>query len=538
MGDKTIKIALAQLNFCVGDIEGNTQKILTAIKRAKAKDAKLIVFSELALTGYPIEDLLFKEDLHLRVQHALTLIRKLTQNFYVIVGYPEKKGKKYFNVAEVIYDGKMIAKRYKYHLPNYSVFDEKRYFEKGEKSCVFDFRGIKTGLLICEDLWFPELSKKAVALGAKWLICISASPYDDKKFQKRIEILKSRISENSVPVVYVNLVGGQDEVVFDGRSFVMNEHQEVCAQGKHCQEDLLFLEMHAGKSVKIKKEKLPKVLSKEEEIYSALVLATRDYVMKNGFSSVYLGVSGGIDSALTLAIAVDALGPKHVTAIVMPSRYTALMSMEDAYALAGALKVKVIEIPITPMFNEFLKNLKKALAKKPKDITEKNIQARVRAVLLMALANEFNGLVLTTSNKSEIAAGYSTLYGDMAGGFDVLKDVYKTMIYRLAAYRNQLKFVIPKRTITCAPTAELAPNQKDQDDLPPYDTLDIILKLFIEENLSEEKIIQKGFDESLVKEILTLLKRCEYKRRQSPIGPRMTTCSFGKDWRFPVSGKK
>lgn len=535
-----LKIALAQLDFWLGDITGNTEKIIHAIHKAKAQSANMIIFSELAISGYPPEDLLFDEALYEQVDTALMRIKQESQDCYVIVGHPAKIKETRFNMASVFYNDKIIATYQKHFLPNYGVFDEARYFQPSECApCVFDMGGIKVGLIICEDIWYETPCKKAIEQDAECVVVINASPYDKQKFAMREQILMRRIEENHVPIIYVNQVGGQDELIFDGRSLALDAQGKLCALAKFCEEDLLFVELEksAKEKLKIISSTLTPPMTYEAELYSALVLALHDYVKKNGFKQVFLGLSGGIDSALTLTLAVDALGAEHVTALIMPSRYTASMSNEDALSLAQALHVKTETITIEPAFNALLSMLAPAFGDAAVDVTEKNIQARIRGLIAMAMANKFHGMVLTTSNKSETAVGYSTLYGDMAGGFALLKDVYKTDVYRLAAYRNQRGPVIPLRTLTRAPSAELSAGETDQDDLPPYDVLDRLLQALIEENISAEKVIQLGFEREMVKKVVRLLKNSEHKRRQAPIGPRITVRAFGKDWRFPVSKK-
>ncbi len=533
-----LKIALAQLNFLVGDMAGNTEKIIAAVYKAQAQSARMVIFSELALTGYPPEDLLLRAETLEKVARSLKKIREACPDCYVIVGHPEQIKNQLLNAVSVFYQGNSIATYYKQYLPNYGVFDEKRYFQEGRTpACVFDFEGVKTGLIICEDLWHAKPMRQLTEQGAQWAIVINASPYEVAKDEMRKTLVKKRIKKNGLPIVYVNQVGGQDDLIFDGNSFAMNVDHQLCVQAKQSEEALVLVELSVAKSVAFLPGKIAENLTDEARNYKALVLAVKDYVSKNGFERVFVGLSGGIDSALTLAIAVDALGADAVTAIVMPSPYTLPISLEDADALAKALHVKTEIIAIAPMMTSFESALAPLFHGVTLDITGKNIQARIRGMLLMAFANQFNGLVLTTSNKSEVAVGYSTLYGDMAGAFDVLKDVYKTEVYRLAAYRNDIKKVIPPRTITRAPSAELAPNQTDQDDLPPYAVLDAILNLYIEENEMPEKIIQKGFDASLVNKIIKLVNQSEYKRQQAPQGPRVSARGFGKDWRFPITKK-
>ncbi|MBI5447456.1 MAG: NAD+ synthase [Gammaproteobacteria bacterium] len=528
---------MAQLNFCVGDVLGNAEKMIETIQWAKKNTADMVVFSELALTGYPPEDLLLSDDLFEKIEIALTKIKACSQDCYVVLGYPEKTNDERFNVASVLFENKIIAHYRKHFLPNYGVFDEVRYFTPGHQGCVFECRGIKTGLVICEDVWYPSPIAQAVSQGAQWVITINASPYDDKKFSARTHVLKQRAQENKVPLLYVNQVGGQDDLIFDGRSLLMDAQGQIQVCAAFCKEDRVLVEIHQNKKNLLvsSSEIMPPPLTDCAQLYEALCLSLRDYVTKNKFNRVFLGLSGGVDSALVLTLAADALGADKVTALIMPSRYTASMSVEDAYALANALEVKTEEVTIESVFDSLLKTLTPLFEGRASDVTEKNIQARIRAILLMAMANKFNGLVLTTSNKSEVAVGYSTLYGDMAGGFDVLKDVYKTEVYRLVRYRNEQAAIIPERILTRPPTAELSLGEVDQDDLPPYEVLDKVLHALIEKNLPEQAVAKLGYEPVMVERINALIKKNEYKRQQAPIGPRVTVRSFGKDWRFPVT---
>lgn len=530
-----MKIAMAQLNFCVGDIENNADRI---IKITQENDADLIVFPELALTGYPPEDLLFRAECDERCERALQKIIINTSKKAIIVGYPKRIGKKIYNKAVVIQHQKIIADYAKHALPNYTVFDEKRYFTAGEKSCVFEFNNIKMGLLICEDLWEKNPIEQAQKAGAECIISINASPYDQAQVAAREILLKKRATETQLPIIYVNLIGGQDELVFDGGSFVVDASGNRCVQANYYQEEIRIVEInkHSDRAV-ITPQPLPDRLPALHHVYEALTVGVRDYVQKNNFPGVLIGLSGGIDSALTLAIAADAIGADKVTAVIMPSQYTATISIEDAITEAKTLGVDYHQMNIESLFTVFLTTLAPIFKNTSTDITEENLQARIRGMLLMALSNKFGKLVLTTGNKSELSVGYATLYGDMAGGFSVIKDVPKTQVYQLAHYRNAIHAVIPERVLTRAPTAELKDNQTDQDKLPPYDILDKILDAYIEKEKSPADIVSMGFEKKIVDDIVSMIHRNEYKRRQAPIGVRLTQRAFGRDRRYPVTSR-
>jgi len=532
-----MKLAIAQLNLSIGGIEANTDKIIRSIKHAKTElQADLIVFSELAITGYPPEDLLFNHACKQRVADALEKISLVAEGIDVIIGYPRYNDDIIYNSACFIQNHQIQAVYDKQRLPNHAVFDERRYFDCGSNPVVIVSNGIKLGLLICEDIWGPEPASLAKQAGAEILLSLHASPYEAEKINKRHDIARQRVRETDLALIYAPSVGGQDELIFDGGGFAMNSNGDI-SQGLPQFEEIISvvrLEKTEGKVEPLMGPKSPP-LSKCQEIYQALILALRDYVHKNNFPGVLLGLSGGIDSALTLAIAVDALGPEQVEAILMPSRYTADISNEDAILQVKAMKVAHQIIPIEPIFQGFITALAPSFAGKPIDLTEENLQARCRGTLLMALSNKSGKLVLTTSNKSESAVGYSTLYGDMAGGFNILKDVYKTQVYELAQFRNTQSPVIPERVITRAPSAELRDNQKDQDSLPDYAILDQIIKAYIEENQSEAEIVANGFNPDMTHKTLALIKRSEYKRHQAPIGPKISPRALGKDWRLPIS---
>ncbi|MBI5286710.1 MAG: NAD+ synthase [Deltaproteobacteria bacterium] len=593
---RTLRIAMAQMNPTVGDLSGNTRKILDFIDKARAWDVDLVVFPEMALTGYPPEDLLLKPQFAQDNIDHLKKIAHKTKGITAIIGFVDRK-EDIHNAAAVVHHGEVVDVYHKMFLPNYGVFDEDRYFQAGVTPLNVVLRGITIGVGICEDIWYPEGPARAQAIsGAEIIVNINASPYHMGKAFFRQEMLATRATDNGVIVAYNNMVGGQDELVFDGQGMVINEKGVVIARGKAFEEDLVFADLdvegifrarlhdprrrkerldlkerervkeiilHDG--VRPKKKRLPPNAllppAPMEEVYKALILGTRDYVRKNGFRHVVIGLSGGIDSSLVATIAVDALGKGNVTVVFMPSRYSSRASREDAEVLAKNLGIDFITIPIQETFEEYLKTLSKSFKGKRPDVTEENIQARIRGNILMALSNKFGWLVLTTGNKSEMSVGYATLYGDMAGGFAVIKDVPKTLAYQLARYRNSLgkgplipgrppkkvglpnesllekRPVIPERVLTKAPTAELRPNQTDQDTLPPYETLDPILKAYVEEDKGYEEIVSMGFDEGTVKKVIRMVDRSEYKRRQAPPGIKITPRALGKDRRMPITNR-
>jgi NAD+ synthase (glutamine-hydrolysing) len=535
--DRTLRVLMAQINLLVGDIEGNAQKAIEVANKARDEfSSDVVVFPELTLTGYPPEDLLLRPSLHVRVLRALETVLQAVRGIDVILGYPHQTVGGTYNAAALLREGQVVAVYHKHHLPNYSVFDEKRYFTPGEAACVVDIKGVPVGITVCEDAWSPGPMQKAAEAGAQLIVNINASPFNVRKGYDREHAIGERIAECRVPILYVNTVGGQDELVFDGESFVMDVDCRVTQREVAFQEGLFPVDFRVtDTAVEPVPGPLNEPLSVEASAYQALVLGVRDYVDKNGFRGVVIGLSGGIDSALTLAVAVDAIGKERVEAVSMPSRYTADMSIEDARAEAEALGVEFHVIPIEPVFNALLESLKEEFAGKAPDTTEENMQARCRGVILMAISNKKRKIVLTTGNKSEMAVGYATLYGDMAGGFDVLKDVPKTLVYRLSEYRNQISPVIPQRVIERPPSAELAPDQKDEDSLPPYDILDAILEMYVEQDHSVEDIVAAGFDEDTVKRVAWMVARNEYKRRQAPPGVRITRRAFGRDRRYPIT---
>ena len=536
---QALTIIIAQQNYALGDIEGNAAKIVATANSCQGK-ADIIVFSELTLTAYPPEDLLLRPELQHRVDRAIETIKKATRNIYLVIGHPHKIEQQRFNAASVIYNGKIVDRYYKHHLPNYSVFDEKRYFTSGNKSCIITIKDTPIAITICEDLWQEHVLEQAVDAGAKAILSLNASPFHFKKQQEREKNLQQRqATEGHIPIIYVNCVGGQDELVFDGQSFVLDGQGNVCARAPAYQECLLPVELiKQDEHLTIQTGQIAKRLSEEALIYEALVLGTRDYIEKNNFPGALLGVSGGIDSALTLAIVYDAIGKERVHAVLMPSRYTSELSIDTALEMLTTLDIKHNTISIEPAFEALLTSLDDALASIPSlphDHTKENLQARCRGTLLMALSNKTGNIVLTTGNKSEMAVGYATLYGDMAGGFAVLKDVPKTLVYRLANYRNQIAPIIPQAMIDRAPSAELAFNQTDQDALPPYSILDAIIKQHVEYNKSIQDMVQAGLDTNTVQKVVSLIDQNEYKRRQAPPGIRISKRAFGRDWRYPIT---
>lgn len=530
-------LTLAQINTLVGDIPGNTAKVLASARAALAQGpVDAVIFPELTLTGYPPEDLLLRPSLDLRIERALNEIIAAKLPVALIVGYPRSKNGQLFNMAGVIADGQLIAEYAKQQLPNYQVFDEKRYFAAGDSAVVFNLKGIPTALSVCEDIWYPQPMAQAKAAGAQLMISLNASPYHQRKQLEREAIVAQRAREGAMPVVYANLVGGQDELVFDGGSVVVDASGVTQFRAPAFDEgDFPVVFDCSSTGVAVSPQSLAPIPENTAAVYQALVLGMRDYVNKNRFKGVVLGLSGGIDSALTLAMAVDALGADRVEAVMMPFRYTSDLSKNDAADEAARLGVRYSSISIEPMYEAFMTALSDEFAGTKRDTTEENLQARCRGVLLMAISNKKGYLVLTTGNKSEMAVGYSTLYGDMAGGFDALKDVPKTLVFALSRYRNTLSPVIPETVITRPPSAELAPDQKDEDSLPPYDVLDRILELYVEQDFSAEAIIREGFVREQVERVVRLVDINEYKRRQAPVGVRISQRGFGRDRRYPIT---
>ncbi|MDO8415690.1 MAG: NAD+ synthase [Agitococcus sp.] len=530
----TLRIALAQDNFLVGSIPENAQKVRLLAQQAKAQQSDIIVFPELCLTGYPPEDLLFRPSLTPRINDALASLADI-RDIVLVLGYPKVVQGQLYNMAGAWLNGQCLVEYAKQKLPNYQVFDEKRYFVEGQSASAFSYKNTCIALTVCEDIWHDEPVANAKALGAELILNLNASPFHMNKQSERLSAVQQRARENQVAIAYVNLVGGQDELVFDGGSFVVNPSGEVVKEGLLFKEELTVIDFDGKTKQFIRQDRAP-ALSVEASVYQALVLGVRDYVQKSGFKGVVLGLSGGIDSGLVLAIAVDALGADSVNAVMMPYHYTSQMSLDDAAEEAQILGVNYSIIEIAPIVESFQQQLAPAFNGLTRDKTEENLQARSRGVLLMALSNKKGWLVLTTGNKSEMAVGYATLYGDMAGGFDVLKDVPKTLVFRLAEYRNSLcdKPVIPQRVIDRPPSAELAPDQKDEDSLPPYSILDAVLAAYIEHDMSAEAIVAEGFEREMVYRVIRMVDFNEYKRRQAAIGPRITQRGFGRDRRYPL----
>jgi NAD+ synthase (glutamine-hydrolysing) len=527
-----MKIAIAQINCTVGDLAGNAAKIADYAQRAREQGASILLTPELSLCGYPPEDLLLRAGFYQACDAALSDLAQQVHGITLIVGHPHAAGERHYNAASVLRDGKILATYHKHSLPNHSVFDEERYFSHGDEPCLIEVDGIVFGINICADVWQEHAALRAQEAGAQVLLVLNASPYHFNKQNTRYDTIRDRVGDTGLAVVYANLVGGQDELVFDGASFVMDDKGELTHQFPAFDEVLGFVEFHDGKPVPGVRES---VVKDEASIYHALCLGVRDYIGKNNFPGVLLGLSGGIDSALTLAVAVDALGADKVLAVMMPSPYTAQMSIDDSREMVRLLGVRYQELDILPTFTALQDTLAPVFHGLPPDTTEENLQARIRGTLLMALSNKTGSLVLTTGNKSEMTVGYCTLYGDMAGGFAVLKDVSKTWVYRLSNYRNTLGHVIPERIITRPPSAELRPDQTDQDSLPPYDVLDAIMACYVERNMSIGEIAALGYAMADVRRVVKLIRINEYKRRQAPVGVRITGRGFGKDWRYPIT---
>lgn len=537
----TLRVAMAQLDMLVGDIAKNTQSVIDEAKKARdEKKADVIVFPELTLTGYPPEDLLLRPSLDPRIESALQRILNEVYDIYVVVGYPRRIDGELFNCAGVIYQGKQLLEYAKQELPNFLVFDDKRYFSEGSNAGIVKIKGVTVGLSICEDIWHPAPIAQAKAAGAELILNLNASPFHIEKMGEREALLHQRATEVSLPIVYVNYMGAQDELVYEGGSFVVNAHGTKVLQAPWFEAGLYCVDMIVDDSQVNKVEPVPgpvaPALAVEASVYQAMVLGLRDYIEKNRFKGIVLGLSGGIDSALSLAVAVDAIGADRVQAVMMPYTYTSSISLHDAEEEANLLGVKYSVLPIEPMVSAFTDVLAPEFEGFEKDTTEENLQARTRGVVLMAISNKKGLMVLTTGNKSEMAVGYATLYGDMVGGYSVLKDVFKTLVFSLCRYRNTLGYVIPERVITRPPSAELAPDQKDEDSLPSYDILDEILRMYIEQDLSAEAILSTNqFDRDTVYRVLRLVDVNEYKRRQAPTGVRVTGRGFGRDRRYPIT---
>ena len=531
-------IVIAQLNFLVGDVAGNARKIIDAACRARDEhQAHAILFPELTLTGYPPEDLLLRPGLGRAVEQALTSIQSQVSGIDVILGFPDKTNDGLFNAAGVLRDGERVATYHKCHLPNYGVFDEARYFVAGDSPCVVDIAGVPVGLTICEDIWHSQPVLKTKQAGAQLILNLNASPFHRAKRHDREAELQKRVQETGLPIVYANLIGGQDELVFDGGSMVVSATGDMTQHAPAFEEGLYPVTFTVDESGTVTPQpgEIAPVHDELESVYNALVLGVRDYIRKNGFPGAIIGLSGGIDSALTLAITVDAIGAENVEAVLMPSRYTLDMSVEDAREQAETQGVAHRVIPIEPAFNAFLASLEEPFAGTEPDATEENIQARCRGILLMALSNKSHKVVITTGNKSEMSVGYATLYGDMAGGFSALKDVPKTLVFALSNYRNSISPVIPQRVIDRPPSAELAEDQQDTDSLPPYDVLDVILEMYIEQDRCADDIVAAGYDAETVNRVIKMVNRNEYKRRQAAPGVRITQRAFGRDRRYPIT---
>jgi len=532
-----IKLALVQMNSTVGDLANNSAQIVDFSRKAFQQGADIVLTPELSLVGYPPEDLLLRDSFYLASQNALRSLADSLAEFtdlHVLVGHPVMQNGRRFNAASLLVNGQIQAMYLKHDLPNGHVFDEKRYFEAGQEVVVFELKKTRFAIAICEDTWSGTMPAQARSAGAEVLLVLNGSPFHMNKQHLRYQVMRDNVCAQGMSLAYVNLVGGQDELIFDGNSFVMNRQGAVVAQLKHAQVDMQIVDFELAVPVSGVCE--PE-LAVEAQVYQALVLGVKDYIGKNSFPGVLLGLSGGVDSALTLAIAVDALGSDKVRALMMPSPYTADISWIDSREMVSKLGVRYDEIPINACFAAFTDTLATEFAGLKADTTEENIQARIRGTLLMALSNKYGSIVLTTGNKSEMAVGYCTLYGDMAGGFAVIKDIAKTLVYRLCAYRNSLGLVIPERILTRAPSAELRPDQTDQDSLPPYEILDGIMQMYMEENQPTEAIIAAGYMKEDVDRITRLIKINEYKRRQSPVGIRVTHRAFGRDWRYPITSR-
>jgi NAD+ synthetase len=530
----SLKIAIAQINATVGDFAGNAARILDFAERARAQGADLLLTPELALCGYPPEDLLLREDFCTACTAELEAMAAKLKGIAVLVGHPERCGERCYNAATLISDGARVATYHKQRLPSYEVFDEERYFDSGEGACVLTLKGVRCGVNICADVWEAGAADLARQAGAEILLVLNASPYHIGKRERRTEVLRQRIVSTRLPVIYANLAGGQDELVFDGGSFVLDSQGRLCCQLPQFEEALAVVDIIDGEPQPGTIVPAPCI---EAEVYQALVLGVRDYLGKNGFPGAIIGLSGGIDSALTLAIAVDALGAERVRAVMMASPYTAEISLSEAREMVRLLGIRYDEIAIAPAMETMSTLLEDQFAGLPADTTEENIQARIRGMILMAISNKTGSLVLTTGNKSEMAVGYCTLYGDMAGGFAVIKDIAKTWVYRLSRWRNTRSQVIPELIISRPPSAELKPGQTDQDSLPPYEVLDAIVAAYMENDISPREIIASGYAEADVRRVVQLLKISEYKRRQAPIGIRVTQRGFGKDWRYPITNR-
>lgn len=530
----TLRIAVAQLDFLVGDIKGNTQIILDNLQKAKQSSVDLIIFPELALSGYPPEDLLLREDFKRQIKDALKIIQEKSTGIAILLGYPNPTCAEIYNAVSLIENKKMVSTYHKQYLPNYGVFDERRYFTPGNSDGLFTIKGLRIGVLICEDLWRSQPSLALKKNGAQLLVCINASPFDHTKIKQRLKVTIDRIKETNLPILYVHGVGGQDDLVFDGGSRAFDANGYLVAEAGFFKEALWLLDLKINSLIHFVPQTLSSKLLIDEAIYKTLTLAVRDYVNKNHFPGVLIGLSGGIDSALVLAIAVDALGKDRVHTVFLPSRYTSKLSQEIVQTLVKKLGVSCHILSIEPSFSAFLCTLDLDPKHPPAGLAIENIQARCRAILLMTLSNQQGHLLLNCTNKSELAVGYGTLYGDMAGGYAVLKDVSKTRVYQLADYRNSDN-IFSDSLLMRPPSAELAENQKDEDTLPSYSLLDPILELYVEQDKSINDIVKAGFDKEVVQKIINLVNKNEYKRRQLALGPRVTPRAFGRERRYPIT---
>ena len=540
MNSSHLSVGIVQENPVVGDIEGNLKLAKSAVEKILLEDkVDVILFTEMFITGYPPEDLILRDDLLFAVDSTISELSKIAPETYIIIGYPKKIGQNIYNSAGVLYKNEVLLEYHKQELPNYEVFDEKRYFSPGKGPGIFEIDNLKLAVTVCEDIWHTKAVRQASRRGADLILNLNASPFHLKKLSERKNLISNHCKKFKLPIIYTNQVGGQDELVFDGTSMIMDKNGNQVVQLKKFESDsrIVRFKQTNGKGLEILDS--DKVLPENEleDVYKALVLGAKDYIEKNNFPGVLIGSSGGIDSALTATIAADAIGPNKVKTYMMPFKFTSNMSVDDAEELAKNLKIEHRVLPIEEIYNSFYKSLEKEFINKEPDITEENLQSRCRGVLLMALSNKSGDLVLTTGNKSETAVGYSTLYGDTAGGFAVLKDVPKILVYKLAEYRNTLSKVIPQRIIDRPPTAELSEDQKDSDSLPEYDVLDKIIEMYVEQDESKARIIEQGFNKETVERVIRLIDFSEYKRRQAPLGVKITARSFGKDRRYPITNK-
>ena len=540
MNSRHLSLGIVQENPIVGDIKGNLKLAQEAIAKILSEEkVDIILFTEMFITGYPPEDIILRDDLLSEVDKAIVELSRITPETHIVMGYPRKSGQIIYNTAGVLYQNKILLEYHKQELPNYEVFDEKRYFSPGKGPGIFEIGERKVALTVCEDIWHTKAVRQASRRGADLILNLNASPFHLSKLNERKNLISRHSKKYSLPIVYSNQVGGQDELVFDGASMIMNKNGQQVVQLKKFENDFRVVRFNKSLEGDLEITEVDELTEENEleDIYNALVLGAKDYILKNNFPGVLIGSSGGIDSALTAAIARDAIGPEKVKTYMMPFKFTSDISVNDAQELASNLQIEHHVLPIEDIYNSFYDILEKEFLNKEPDVTEENLQSRCRGVLLMALSNKSGDLVLTTGNKSETAVGYSTLYGDTAGGFAVLKDVPKTLVYKLAEYRNTQSKAIPQRIIDRPPTAELSENQKDSDSLPSYDILDKIIEMYVELDESKDKIIGQGFEEKIVSKVIKLIDLSEYKRRQAPLGVKITSRGFGKDRRYPITNK-